>query len=110
VLDARHNLPSLAPMMTQQNHTKSQPDAAQIEASLLALASERGPGATFCPSEAARALVGSNPDEWGKLMIPVRRVAVALALEGRLSITRKGKVVDPADFKGVYRLGLRRED
>jgi len=98
-------------MTNTQNHPAALPvDAARIEATLLALAAERGAEATFCPSEAARALVGSNPDDWGKLMIPVRRVAVALALAGRLTITRKGKVVDPADFKGVYRLGLRRED
>jgi hypothetical protein len=31
---------------------------------------------------------------------------VALAQAGRLTIYRKGKPVDPADFKGVYRLGL----
>jgi hypothetical protein len=36
----------------------------------------------------------------------VRRAAVKLALDGRLVIYRKGKPVDPADFKGVYRVGL----
>lgn len=86
------------------------PSPEAIAAQLLRLAGERGTSATFCPSEAARALVGNNPDDWGKLMIPVRRVAVRLAQEGRLSITRKGKLVDPADFKGVYRLSLPRDD
>jgi uncharacterized protein DUF3253 len=38
-------------------------------------------------------------------MPAVRRTAVALALAGRLAIYRKGKLVDPNDFKGVYRLG-----
>jgi hypothetical protein len=33
-----------------------------------------------------------------------------LALAGRLVIYRKGKPVDPNDFKGVYRLGLPRHD
>jgi hypothetical protein len=32
-----------------------------------------------------------------------RRIAVRLANEGRLVITRKGKPVDPNDFRGVYR-------
>ncbi len=32
-------------------------------------------------------------------------MAVSLALEGKLVIYRKGKPVDPADFRGVYRLG-----
>jgi hypothetical protein len=58
----------------------------------------------------ARSLAGSNPDEWGKLMQPVRRVAVRLAHEGRVIITRKGKAVDPADFRGVYRLGQPRSE
>jgi len=35
----------------------------------------------------------------------VRRAAVKLALGGRLIIYRKGKPVDPNDFRGVYRLG-----
>jgi hypothetical protein len=43
-------------------------------------------------------------------MTPIRRVAVRLALEGRLVIYRKGKPVDPNEFKGVYRLGLPRQD
>jgi hypothetical protein len=37
-------------------------------------------------------------------------VAVRLALDGRITIYRKGKPVDPNDFKGVYRLGLTRQD
>jgi hypothetical protein len=43
-------------------------------------------------------------------MMPVRRAAVALALAGRLAIYRKGKPVDPTDFKGVWRMGLPRSD
>ncbi|MGL5734145.1 MAG: DUF3253 domain-containing protein, partial [Beijerinckiaceae bacterium] len=29
---------------------------------------------------------------------------------GRITILRKGKMVDPDDFRGVYRIGLPRED
>jgi hypothetical protein len=43
-------------------------------------------------------------------MQPVRRVAVRLAHEGRVTITRKGKPVDPADFRGIYRLGQPRSE
>jgi hypothetical protein len=77
---------------------------------LLRLARDRGPDKTFCPSEAARDLGGPHPDGWGPLMVPLRRVAVALANEGRLAIYRRGRKVDPNDFKGVYRLGLTRDD
>jgi hypothetical protein len=39
-------------------------------------------------------------------MQPVRRVAVRLAHAGRIAILRKGKPVDPDDFRGIYRLAL----
>jgi hypothetical protein len=74
-----------------------------IEATILRLLDEAGAGKTISPTDAARAL---KPDKWHTLMPAVRRVAVALAQAGRLTIYRKGKPVDPADFKGVYRLGL----
>lgn len=82
----------------------------RLQEEVLALAAARGPEKSFCPSEAARAVGGPHPDGWGPLMQPVRRVAVRLASEGRLIITRKGKPVDPFDFRGVYRLALPRED
>lgn len=66
------------------------------------LVSMRGGGKTICPSEVARAVGG---EDWRRLMKQVRARAVALAQAGEVMITRKGKVVDPADFKGVYRIG-----
>lgn len=79
---------------------------AEIEETMLRLVTERGPGKTCCPSEVARALGGSHPDNWGPLMQPVRRVAVRLTKAGQLQILRKGKpVADPDDFRGIYRLG-----
>lgn len=83
---------------------------ARLEAELLRLAAERGPTSTACPSEAARSIGGAHPDNWGPLMTPVRKIAVRLANEGRLIITRKGKPVDPNDFRGVYRIGAPRSD
>jgi len=81
-------------------------DPTAIEETMLRLATERGTGKTICPSEVARALGGPHPDGWGPLMQPVRRVAVRLAHEGRIAILRKGRPVDPDDFRGIYRLAL----
>ena len=77
-----------------------------LESAILRLAAERGAGRTICPSEAARAIGGDHPDGWGPLMQPIRRIAVRLMKEGRIVITRKGRPVDPDDFRGVYRLSL----
>ena len=71
---------------------------------------KRGSDKSICPSEVARLLVGDHPDQWGQLMIPIRRVAVDLMKQGRLLITRKGEIVDPDNFKGVYRLTCPRID
>jgi hypothetical protein len=76
----------------------------RIEETILALVEERGPGKTICPSEAARAIAGDKPDEWSRLMGPVRQVAVRMMKQGRIVIRRKGKTVDPDDFRGVYRI------
>ena len=93
-----------------ENQPVARPDAATIEAALLRLIGEREAGKTLDPQEAARELSGSHPDQWGPLMQPIRRAAVALAEQGRLVILRKGKPVDPRDFKGVYRLTAPRQD
>ncbi len=85
-------------------------DDAAIEETLLGLVDGRGAGKTVCPSEVARALGGPHPDGWGPLMQPVRRVAVRLAKAGRIAILRKGRAVDPDDFRGIYRLGLPEAD
>jgi hypothetical protein len=39
-------------------------------------------------------------------MQPVRQAAVRLMKQGRIVILRKGRPVDPDDFKGIYRLTL----
>lgn len=77
-----------------------------IADTMRGLVEARGPGKTICPSEVARAIGGPHPDGWGPLMQPVRRVAVSLAHAGEIAILRKGKPVDPDDFKGVYRIGM----
>jgi hypothetical protein len=63
---------------------------------------------TLSAPEIAQAI---NPEgDWHGLLLPIRRAAIALAQRGRLVIYRKGKPVDPNDFRGVYRLGLPRQD
>jgi hypothetical protein len=52
----------------------------------------------------------ANGGDWHALLTPIRRAAIALAQAGRLVIYRHGKPVDPNDFRGVYRLGLPRQD
>ncbi|HEV2558870.1 MAG TPA: DUF3253 domain-containing protein [Microvirga sp.] len=85
------------------------PNLDEIETTLLGLVAARGQGKTLCPSEVARAIGGAHPDGWGPLMQPIRRVAVRLMREGRVVILRKGRPVDPDDFRGVYRLALPEE-
>jgi len=67
---------------------------------LMALAEARGPGKTFCPSEAARRL----SDDGRPLMPEIRRVAADLALQA----TQKGRPVDARTAQGPIRLGLTR--
>jgi hypothetical protein len=81
-------------------------DQEAIEQAILDLLAQREPGRTISPMDVARALGSDHPDDWGPLMQPVRGAAVKLMKEGRLLITRKGRPVDPDDFRGVYRLSL----
>jgi hypothetical protein len=73
----------------------------QIRALLLRLAEERGPDATFCPSDAARRLA----KDWRPLMDEVREVAAKLVEEKKLVCTQKGRTVHPLTAKGAIRLG-----
>ena len=89
------------------------PDAPELAATILALCLDCGAGKTICPTDAAKAhadLTGGDSLAWRDWLQNVRRVAVRLALEGRLVIYRKGKPADPADFRGVYRIGVPRGD
>lgn len=78
----------------------------EIEAAMLELVTARGAGKNLDPTVVARAVGGDKPDEWGPLMQPVRQAAVRLMKQGRIMILRKGRPVDPDDFRGIYRLAL----
>ncbi len=83
-------------------------ETARIEETIRRLLAAAGEDRTLSPTDVARALA---PDpEWPALLPKLRRTAVAMALAGRLVIYRKGKPVDPTDFKGVWRMGLPRQD
>lgn len=83
----------------------TRPTDDELAETILRLAAAQGER-TLGPMDVARALAGDHPDGWGPLMQPIRRVAVQLMKDGRLVITRKGRPVDPDDFRGVYRLRL----
>jgi hypothetical protein len=83
------------------------PQAIPLEDSILDVLMRAGSGTLSAP-EIAHALVPEG--DWHGLLMPIRRAAVALAQTGRLVIYRKGKPADPDDFRGVYRLGLPRQD
>ncbi len=74
-----------------------------IEAAIFNKLADRDPGKSICPSEVAREL---QPEQWQRMMPKVRGVALGLMRQGRLTITKKGKAVDPNALKGVIRLRL----
>ena len=78
----------------------------EIRQAIASAVMERGAGKTVCPSEIARALAGSDEKVWRLMMAPIRLEAVSMAKTGEVRILRKGRPVDPDDFKGIYRLAL----
>jgi hypothetical protein len=81
---------------------------ATLEAAILDLLTERGPGKTICPSEAAKLVGGKETRrDWEGLMEPARAAARRLVAKGSIVITQQGKVVDPSTAKGAIRLKLR---
>ena len=79
----------------------------ELRATILSLATARGPEKTICPSEAARALAGTNEKAWRRLMKPIRTEAVRLADDGLVEIRRKGWPVNPREVRGIYRIAIR---
>ena len=92
--------------MSEPQSPDSPTAASSLEDSILDVLS-RGSGTLSAP-EIAHAITPEG--DWHALLMPIRCAAVQLALAGRLVIYRKGKPADPNDFRGVYRLGLPRQD
>lgn len=81
--------------------------ADELEAAILELLAERGLEKSICPSEAAKRVGGTaSRHDWESLMEPAREVARRMAKTGKILVTQKGKVVDPASAKGPIRLRL----
>ena len=95
--------------MTENTPAAPQIADEDISRTIVALCNDRGEGKTICPTDAAQGAAreaGGDALAWRDLIGRVRRVAVRLAKAGTIVIYRKGKPVDPDDFRGVYRLGL----
>ena len=60
-------------------------------------------GKSIEPADVAKDL---QPEQWQRMLPKVRGVALGLMRQGKLTITKKGKPVDPNAFKGVIRLRL----
>lgn len=83
-----------------------------LRKTILDLCRARG-DKTICPTDAAKAhaeALGGDEIAWRDHLQNVRREAVRMAKAGELVIYRKGKPADPDEFRGVYRLGLPRQD
>lgn len=81
---------------------------ARMRAEILRLLEMRGAGKTICPSEAARAVAGSDERRvWEPLMEAARVAARGLVADGEIVVTQRGEVVDAATAKGPVRLRLR---
>ncbi|WP_428029885.1 DUF3253 domain-containing protein [Ancylobacter sp.] len=80
------------------------PSEEAVEEAILTVAGQPGAARTVTPEDVARS-VATGPD-WQSLLPSVRRGALRLAQAGRIVLYRKGKPIDAADLRGVYRLGL----
>ena len=82
------------------------PEDRRLEEAILDLLGRRAPGATICPSEAARAVAGE--ERWRDLMEQARQAAQRLTASGQVEVTQGGEVVDLATARGPVR--IRRAD
>ncbi len=75
-----------------------------LERAIETLLARRRPGATICPSEAARAVASLRDEPWRPLVPPARDAAARLAAQGRVEVTQTGRVVDLATARGPVRI------
>lgn len=79
-----------------------------LASAILELLDSRPASASICPSEAARAVAGEDPEAWRPLMEPARAAARRLVAAGEVEITQQGRVVDPSTARGPVRVRRRR--
>ena len=58
-------------------------------------------GKSIEPADVAKEL---QPEQWQRMLPKVKATALGLMRQGKLTITKKGKPVDPDNFRGVTRL------
>jgi predicted sugar kinase len=87
--------------MAQDNKTAD--ETAAIAGAILAVAGQRGPEKSTCPSEIARMLF---PGDWRKHMKSVVEVAIGLHEQHKVAITQKGDPVDVSHIKGPIRIKI----
>lgn len=75
-----------------------------LEKSILDLLDARPRAATICPSEAARAVGGTDETSWRPLMEPARAAARRLVARRDVELTQGGQVVDPSSARGPIRV------
>ncbi|MBO9533529.1 MAG: DUF3253 domain-containing protein [Solirubrobacteraceae bacterium] len=100
--------------MSEPSTQPGSDDEVALEAAIVELLAERSPGATICPSEAARRVGGEAPDgtaagdePWRALMEPARIAAQRLVDAGEIDVVQDGEPVDLATASGPIRLRLR---
>lgn len=74
------------------------------ERAILTLIEKRGAGKTICPSEAARAISGSQAD-WRAYMDEVHDAVDQLLAKGLIRVSWKGEELDQR--RGAYRIARR---
>lgn len=80
----------------------AEPLLVPLREAIRELLARRGPGASICPSEAARAV---SAQDWRGLMEPARSAARELARAGEVEITQRGVVLDPdGTWRGPVRI------
>ena len=75
-----------------------------METAILGLLAARRPGATICPSDAARRVAGDDPAHWRPRMDDARAAAARLVERGEVVVTQGGEPTDPALARGPIRI------
>lgn len=76
-----------------------------METAILELLAARRPGATICPSDAARRVAGDDPKAWRPLMDEARAAATRLVARSEVIVTQGGEPTDPTLARGPIRIG-----